>query len=275
MDFRSAILVFTAVLNLTPGIISAEDSPKKAFPHKLIFSDTPEIGKKWHGGVRMNDIFVWEFFWNIKDWFLLDYFKAGLSDQKTDEGDKITDNFSLFMIKSRPFSRPLKWGQYKIAGGIKFFNAEFNISNSEQAESELATDDQSFLLFLTQGLSRGRHYGNLFTSLSFREKTLSEGRKKTSTTYYITPGYRFKLSEHWNLCFENFMTNTERLPIKILQFGLDEDQWEFWNSERRMYSFMFWGFNYTRKHLRIDLNMANHLSFTPPYIPVLGIGWHF
>jgi hypothetical protein len=272
LTLKSAFITLFIISSTCP-----EELARKSWPHKLIFSDTPEIGKKWHGGVRMNDIVVWDLNLNVYDWCLVDFLWAGISGMKGENNEEITDRFILLSIKSKPFfsSEKFKWGVYKASGGIKFFSAEFAIESAEETNEDFSSDDASFMVFITQGLERNRHYFNMFSSLSFREKTLSSGKKKTSTTYYLTPGYRYRISENWNFALENYMTNAEQLPIKILQWILDADQVEFWNPDRKMYSFMFWGFNYTRKHLRIDLNLANHISFQGPIMPVLGIGWYF
>jgi hypothetical protein len=42
-----------------------------------------------------------------------------------------------------------------------------------------------------------------------------------------------------------------------------------------MYSFMFFGCHYARKHLRIDFNIASHITFQYLVIPIFGIGWNF
>ena len=71
------------------------------------------------------------------------------------------------------------------------------------------------------------------------------------------------------------MTNSLRLPYKILQFTLDKDALDFYNSNRDMVTFMFFGATYTGKHIQIDLIIGNHISFQPPHIIMARIGWQF
>lgn len=262
-------------LLLSAASTSAVEFEQKAFPNKLIYTETPEIGQKWHGGIRMNDIFIWDGYLNTNDWMIIDVLHAGLPNLFGSEGGSLTDNLSAFTFKSRPFTHILKNNTYKVAGGIKIYNANFEISDSTK-ETLMESKDNSLVLFLTQSyLFNGKHYFNFFTSLSFRTKKFSDGSEETSTTYYIIPGYKLPISKNWNFAIEYYMTNTEQLPIKILQYVYDPDQLDFLNSARDMYSFMFWGFNYTTKHLRIDLNFANHITFQGLKLPLIGIGYNF
>ncbi len=244
------------------------------FGHKLIFSDTPEMGTKWHGGIRMQDIVVWDFSLNLNDWVFADFLAAGLSDLKTDKGERITDNFTVLTLKSPPFSRDTRFGGYALAGGMKLYHADFSFSSPVDS-AILGSKDGSAMLFLTQSLSRRNHYFNLFSSLSFREIPIGLGEKRTSTTFYLVPGYQYGWTNGWGFDWEYYLTNTERLPIKVLQYVLDKDKIDFYNPNRDLYSFMFWGFHYTRRHLRLDFHIGNHISFRPPFIPVLGLGWYF
>jgi hypothetical protein len=272
LTLKSAFIIAFIISSTYP-----EELAQKSWPHKLIFSDTPEIGKKWRGGIRMNDIVVWDLNFNINNWILIDYLKAGFKNFKPEEdGGKLTDKFTLFAIKSRPFlSSEIKGGKYKMAAGIKYFTAKFRVTDEENPDGDYIDNDESLIFFIAQGYDIKKHYVNLFSSISFREKTLSQGKKRTSTTYYMIPGYNFRLSTNWNFAFEYFMTNTEYLPIKILQYGLDQDEMEFWNSERQLVTFTIWGFNYTRKHLRIDLNIGSYSPVIGPFFPIIGIGWYF
>ena len=115
-----------------------------------------------------------------------------------------------------------------------------------------------------------RHQFNLFTSLSLR----SSGNA-TSTTVYLVPGYKFWINRGWNFGLEYYLTNTCKLPIKTLQYLMDSDGTDFNNSSRDFYSFMVYGIHYNGKHFYFGLDFANHLSFTGPIIPLLGLGWNF
>ena len=232
------------------------------------------MGLKWHGGIRMQDVFIWDFGLNVYNWVYVDYLAAGLSKFKTEEGDKITDNFYVLTFKSPAFTIDARPGIYKLAGGLKGYGAQFRYSSAVDS-SQLNSDDQSLVLFLTQSLRHDRHYLNLFSSVSFREIPISDTEKRTSTTFYLTPGYQYSWSNGWHVGGEYYLTNTEKLPIKVLQFVLDKDRIEFHNPNQDLYSFLFWGFHYTRQHLRVDLHIGNHISFQPPFIPVLGVGWFF
>jgi hypothetical protein len=273
----AAIIIWIVSLCLFFSSLCAEEqsATQTAFPHKLIFSDTPEIGRKWRVGIRNNDIVVWDLNWNINDWFMVDILSAGVYRLKVEDA-RIKDMFFLLTIKSRPISANFWGGVYKIGAGLKGYEADTDIESTGTADQEdFWPIDNSGMIFLTQGFSRNKHYLNLFSSLSFREKNLSSGATKTQQTYCITPGYRYRLGKYWSVSVENYMTNAEKLPIKVLQYGMDEDGVEFWNPNQELYSFMFWGFQYTRTHLRIDLNFISHYTFQGPMFPMIGIGWHF
>ena len=265
--------------NLKPWILTcvlaayAGGESEKAFPGKLIFSDTPDIGIKWHGGVRVLDVLALDFNWNINGWLSVDFLTVGLNKHKGDQGERITDKFSLVTFKSPPYLKSTAWGNYAVAGGLKFFNSEFKFQNPGDT-NVLKSDAQSGGFFLTQSLTYGKHYINLLTTLSQRKVQLSTGEDERGT-FYFAPGYSYSISRHWQVSFEHYWTNTEWLPMKILQYAFDEDKTEFHNPNQDVYSFLFWGFQYRRKHLRVDLNVAHHISLAPPFIPMVGVGWYF
>lgn len=243
------------------------------FCNKLIFSETPEIGKKWRGGIRMTDFVIWDGYFNIYDWMLFDFVRGGLKGMKIDETSEMDDYFYSITFKSRPFGHTLGGGDYKAAAGIKFFKAPFVLRTEEDS---ISMRDSSTVFFLTQSyLFRQKHLFNLFTSISSRGRENSKGEKISSTTYYIVPGYSIPIYGNWSFAVEYYMSNTEKLPLKILQFAFDEDKLDFLNSSKEMYSWMFYGVRYTGKHLRVDLNMANHITFSGLIMPLFGVGWNF
>jgi hypothetical protein len=65
------------LLTLGAGGALAGTFTESAFPQKLIFSETPEVGHAWHGGLRMHDVLIWDGYWNVGGWFTLDVLSAG------------------------------------------------------------------------------------------------------------------------------------------------------------------------------------------------------
>lgn len=240
----------------------------RPFSNKVVFSETPEIGKKWHGGIRMNDIAIWDGYWNVNNILLVDFLFAGFNSLKVDQSMELVDKFRTLTIKSRPLELDLRGNTYRIAVGLKVFKSDFSMKDLEANDDVITISDRSTVLFLTQSLVPAKNHSlNLFASLS--------NRKNGFDTYYIIPGYSWFFSKNWSLDFEYYMTNSLRLPIKILQFAFDSDKLDFFNSERAMYSFMIYGASFTGKHLRVDLHLSNHISFAGPIIPILGVGWNF
>jgi hypothetical protein len=256
----------TMAVALLAGLVRSAEFSETPFCSKLIFSETPEIGKKWHGGIRMTDVLIWDFYWNVNGWLTLDLLAAGLPNLFKGQGGTLTDNLKVFTIKSRPFSFQLKERPYRIAGGIKIYRANSKFGDS--TATFMDTEDKSSVFFVTQSCQWNKHGVNLFTSLSSSEN-------QNKATYFIVPGYHYPISESWSFSLEYYMTNTRFIPLKILQFYYDADELEFDNRERDMYSFMFFGCQYKRTHLRVDLNLASHYTFQNLVIPMLGIGWNF
>ena len=265
-------LMSVMVLMLLTPLHSKED--EKPFCNKLIFSETPEIGRKWHGGIRTTDFFCWEGYFNIYNWVMVDFLRAGFGNLKVGENGKMKDYFYTLTLKSRPIHFDLFGGDYKAALGMKYFKAPFAFV--ADGDSIMRILDSSFMLFVTQGYGfKENHLFNLMTSLSFRDRKDSKGKEITGTTYYLVPGYQYAISEKWFFSVEYYMTNTERLPLKILQFAFDKDKLDFYNTGREMYSWLFYGCHYSGKHLRVDLNLANHYSFSGIILPMIGVGWNF
>jgi hypothetical protein len=94
------LILFMMVLIQTGFTYEFEVSP---FSGKLIFCETPEIGKKWHGGIRLNDILVFDGYWNIYNWLTIDFLRAGINDITIDtSGSALSDRFSIFTIEEDP-----------------------------------------------------------------------------------------------------------------------------------------------------------------------------
>jgi hypothetical protein len=251
--------------------INAQDAwNSKPFSGKLFFAETPNIGLKWHGGIRMTDILAWDGYININNWMTLDLLAEGMSEMKADKnGSTITDKFRAIALKSRPFSFSLKGNPYQLAFGLKLYrsNLLFSMKNDMNGFDTIKTADTSTVLFLTESYSLGqKHFINLFTSLSFR---------RGSSAYFIVPGYRYGITGSWSVGIEYYMTNSIFLPLGLYQYLFSANHWALENYNQDLFSFMFYGFQYTGKHLRIDLNIGNHISFQPPFLPLLGVGWNF
>lgn len=255
----------TAVI-LTAFLVCHAELSELPFCNKLIYSETPEIGIKWHGGIRMTDVLIWDGYWNINNWLTMDLLISALPNLFKDQGGSLTDRFTAFTIKSRPFSFQLMDRTYKVGGGIKSYAARSEFGDSTMTFMD--TKDGSFVFFATQSYQWDKHYFNLFTSVSSHDN-------QDKATYFIVPGYRHPISKSWSFSLEYFMTNTQYIPLKILQFAFDDDQLEFDNRERYMYSFMFFGAQYNRTHLRVDLGLASHYTFQNLILPLIGVGWNF
>lgn len=257
-----------AIIMLVFSIAFSEDISQKAFPNKLIFSETPEMGRKWRGGIRMTDIIVWDMYFNFSDWFRLDILSSGFSDIG-DDTIRITDKFSSITFQSRPFiNMDIYNNPYKVAGGIKLYSDTTLLEFGPDTITYWDMGQKSLPLFITQSYQLGKkNFFNLYSSISFSGKS--------NRTYYVIPGYRFRISENWNFGLEYFMTNTFELPLRTFQIFLDPDGLPFLNLSRDMYSFMAWGIQYNRKHFHFSLNFFNHISFQPAVIPLIGIGWNF
>lgn len=270
MTFVITLLIYS--------VYSLESPIEKPFSNRIIFSQTPEIGEKWHGGIRMNDLVVWEAYWNCADLFSLDFFHAGVKDISFpgEDGDTITltDNLTLFSLKSRPIQKNIWNNPYATAIGVTVRSSSFGFQNqfgegiSDQSSSELAFfAAQSWFL-------KERHYFNLMITLSFMK---NEGMEKAVTTLYLIPGYRFFIDKKrsWSIDIEHYLMNPVELPYKTIQYAFDSENNEFYNPEQLFVSFTFLGFSYSRKHLSLELHLGHHISFAGPIIPMAGVGWDF
>jgi hypothetical protein len=271
------VFLMSALSFLPKGLQGAEtfDYP---FGNRIVNSQTPEIGTKWHGGVKMNDLLDWDLYWNAGDWLTIDFMTAGVTrlrikDQGSGSPLRLTDYLRLFSIKSRPFTASLLNSPYKIAGGITFYNAAFRLTNEASGEEFSSAFRQSGLFIVQSLFIHKRHYLNFLASLDFHK--ISDSQSKP--TLYFIPGYRcfFGKNRRWSFDAEYYWMNPIELPIKTLQIVYDADGQEFFNGDQQFVSFMFWGFSYSFRHLRLEAHLGNHISFAGPIVPMLGAGWDF
>lgn len=250
----------------------APDTSYKAFSTKLIFTETPDIGPKWRGGIRMTDILCWDGYFNIAGWFTVDYLIAGIPTIGNDSA-KFSDNFSLFSLKSRPVRIPVGRHEYKLAGGIKYHAAEFKISGKDGVL--LSENSYWTVPFITQSiLLCNRNHFNLFSSVVFESRNIGSA-KKLFASYCLVPGYRFFINNRWSLAVEYAYFNVRKLPLNLLWYLWDADGVSFDNPNADPYSLMFWGASFTNRHFRADFNIGCHYTFQGPVIPMFGIGWNF
>jgi len=261
---KTIFSIFVCIAVLVTGSMAEERS--KPFAHKVIFSETPDIGEKWHGGIRMNDFLIWEGYWNINNWLMADLVAAGLPNLLRAQGGTMTDNFRIFTLKSRPFSAQVKGHPYTAGVGLKTYSSKSQFGDSTMLLMD--SEDKSTALFITQGYQWNRHSFNLFTSISSHQN-------QDQSTFFIIPAYSVAINERWSFSFEYYMTNTRFIPMKSSQFAKDSDKLDFDNRDRDLYSFIFFGFQYKRTHLRIDLSLASHYTFQYVKLPLLGLGWAF
>jgi hypothetical protein len=247
---------------------------KRPFSSKLIISETPDIGLKWHGGIRLTDIFCLDGYVNIAGFFTFDFLIAGIPTIRDSTGLAISDRFYLFSLKSRPLQVSLLNNRYAVAAGIKYHDAEFKILSTRDQDSFVV---RSVWLapFITQSYSLGnRNHFNLFSSIALESRKLTTGNTLFAS-YCFVPGYRFDISKHWSADLEYYLFNAEKLPLNILWVAWSSSHLPFENLNRDWFSYLFWGVSFSGKHLRIDLHIANHYSFQGPILPFIGFGRNF
>lgn len=295
---RSAGLM---ILLAAPAVLGDEgeagiaDSLYSAFSHKLIFSETPDAGVRWRGGIKLRLYFFsfdgeetageeggvlplpqLDFFWNMGGILTLDMVIAGIPRIAGDNGDTIQDSYSLMSIKSKPFSRELRGLPWRIAGGAKLYSASSQFQDS-LGEGLPRERDGAVGVFVTQDVRLGRrHRGNLYTSVNFRRKRIGSS-PTLSATWFVVPGYRLSLDQcdRWSLGLEYYLMNPEKLPIKFIQYAADEDRTEFHNINRSVVTFLFWGGSYHSRRVRVDFTLGHHPTFQGPVIPSATFGWNF
>jgi hypothetical protein len=267
-----AVAATIVLINFT-SYASPPDTSYKAFSTKLIFTETPDIGPKWRGGIRMTDVLAWDFYFNVAGWFNIDFFAAGFPTITGGDSTKISDNFTLFSIKSLPLRIPIGNNMYKLAGGIKYHAAEFKITGKDGAS--FSENSYWTVPFLAQGFLLGnRNHFNLFSSAALENRNLGTGRQLFAS-YCFVPGYRFFISSKWSLGLEYAVFNARKLPLNLLWYLFDADGVAFDNPNADWYSLMFWGASFTGRHFRADFNIACHYTFQGPIVPMFGIGWNF
>ena len=271
-----------ALLFMVAGLASAAGAPQNfdyPFGNRLIMAETPETGTKWHGGIRMKDLIDWDLYWNAAGWFTIDFMTGGLSgfkvkDQESGGTDELTDNMKLFSIKTRPLCLSLYNAPYKAALGLTVLTARFQFLDEQGSELYPGDNFRQTGIFIVQSwLLNERHYFNLLASVTSQKTTDT----KSIPTVYLVPGYRFLFGAHrrWSFDFEYYYMNPLELPITALQLAFDADKSPFSNPDRQFVSFMFWGFSYSFRHVRLEAHVGNHYSFRGPILPMLGAGWDF
>ncbi|MBD3343859.1 MAG: hypothetical protein GF401_02205 [Chitinivibrionales bacterium] len=273
------------------------DISRKGFAHKLFFSETPEIGHPWRGGIRTNitsvklieerddgatmdtavlPLPIFDFYFTFAQIMTIDILYAGIPIFETGSMT-LGDNFSLITLKSCPYTVPFNGHAYKAGGGLKLYGAKSQITD-HLGDGFPLEEDRALGLFATQGLTfNNRHRINLYSSLNFRNQGSASGNTRLITTYYLAPAYRIYWGKKldWSFRFEYYMMNPVDLPLRLFQILGSEDNLDFYNPDRLMFSLLFWGFSYNTRHLRIDLTLINHISFADrPYL-MLGFGWDF
>jgi len=260
MKILSAILITASLLISAP------------FNHKVIYSECAMPSEKWSGGLRLNlalpiPIITTDLFGNVNGWFDVDVVRSGWNNLKIDSNYTITDLFWTFGLRSKPFEFSVAGKPLYAVCGMKVFKSDFEMISVADKDT-LSIYDKSFVLYLAETYKLAeRHKVNLHTSLSFRKS----GKK----AYFVIPSYVFSINERWAFNYEYYITNSVRLPAKLMQFTMDEDRLDFYNPDQIAVSYMFYGVSYSRKHLRLDLTIGNHISFQPPFIVMTGLGWQF
>ncbi len=251
------------------------DSTYRAFSTKLIFSETPDLGPAWRGGLRITDALAWDGYLNVAGWFCVDLLMAGLPTLSLKDSNRtsVTDNFFLISLKSIPLRIPVWKNLYELGAGLKYHAAEFRLANKD---GELVADKTYLLVpFVTQEfLWAERNHFNLFACAAFEERNLSAG-PKLFTTYCFVPGYRFFISTRWSLGIEYALFNARKMPLNLIWYLWDADHVAFDNPDADWYSLLFWGVSFANRHFRVDMNVACHYSFQGPIIPMIGFGWNF
>jgi hypothetical protein len=265
------------ILFVTAGFSQSDSSGPVARPFsgKMILSETPDIGGKWRGGIRITDVLCLEGYVNIGGLFTFDALISGIPDIKdTANRQTISDRFLLFTLKSRPVTASLFNNRYAVAGGVKYHDELFKIRSTDEQDS-FVYKSVWLVPFVTQSYTLGtRNRFNLFSSIALESRKLTTGNT-LFTSFCFVPGYCFDISKRWSVGLEYYLFNADKLPMNILWIALSPSHGLFENINRDWFSLIFWGVSYSGKHLRIDFHLANHYSFTGPVMPFLGFGWNF
>jgi hypothetical protein len=288
------VMVFGSSLSFSKPL----DTLWQAFPTKLIFSETPEIGYKWKPGLRvrlgaayftMNDTAriipfpVVDLYWNIANILAADLIYVGVPritanrDTSTNDSTTLADNFKIISLKSRPWTFNFPYTRIGIAGGIKWYSAAAELKNTAKPEESYNKKDGALSIFAaSSALLAGFNYFNLYSSLSFRSQN-----SRIYSTYYLVPGYRIYLGKRkmCSLGIEYFIMNPRQLPIKSIQYLSDADNLEFENLSQQAVTFLYYGFSFATRKIFADFNFGNHPSFfvsgKGPLFLSMGFGYNF
>ena len=275
-----------AIVSTSINSAAAGQNPEYPFANRIIFSETPETGEQWHGGIRMKDIFCWDGYWNVGGWLTLDLMVYGINLRipNADNGDTTTfaDNFSLFSIKSRPLELALLGHPYKISGGFTAYSTGLKLKSSSPDSDSLSTPYRQTGLFIAQSwflenrewwIFHGSHYINLVASFAAHQISNHD----YLTSWYFIPGYRYFFNCPSKLSFdiEFYYMNPYELPFKLMQVAFDPDHLPFENPDLMFASYLFWGFSYSWKHLRLEAHIGHYPASLFPVLPVIGAGWDF
>jgi hypothetical protein len=295
------VVADTSATNHEPSrpAISYADSGSHAFNNRLIFSETPEIGRKWHGGFRTQlaaalisvqtdsgtktvpiPSVVVDADWNCAGLLTFDIFFAGIprftsvKDTATHDTTTIADNFSMLTLKSRPYNRI--WGpvDYKVGGGLKWYGARTTFASSAKPEGNYITRDNSISLFVTESARIfGFNYVNLYTSMALRDQKLGLAAS-VYPSFTLVPGYRIFVGRRqlFSLGVEYYLMNQIQFPMKSVQVFGSVNQLPIENYDQAYFGFLFYGFQFASKHVWAGLTIGNHYSFTGPTLLVFGIG---
>jgi hypothetical protein len=272
-----ALFVILICVAFNRGFAQGDSTLEHRLPFvgKPLFTETPEMGGKWRGGVRLTDLLCLDGYVNIADFFTFDVLFAGIPTIKdTANRQTISDRFILVSLKSRPLRFSLFNNEYAIAGGLKYHDEAFKILSTQ--------DDDSFVVksawlvpFITQSYALGqRHHLNLFSSIALESRKLTTGNTLFAS-YCFVPGYRFDISSHWSAGADYCLFDASRLPMTIVWIAWSPSHLPFENINGDWFSYVFWGISYTGKHLRIDIDLANYYTFQGPVFPLISIGWNF
>jgi hypothetical protein len=269
-------------LLLFPAPSNAQDTVPRAFVHRLILTDTPDMGLRWRGGFQTTDILMWDFFLNVNDWFTFGTTAGGLSIAPKDSATHLQDLVWVLSFKSRPMLSKVTKDRYGAAAGVKIYYSRFMVMDPRSPQDSISSKDAALMLFLTQRVRLGdRNFINLFTSLSLdnygygrlRMNHDSAGRRATSII--AVPGYRFHIGRGWNLELEYILTNAMYLPLATLQIISSSAPLPIENIGQEWLSLMAWGIQYRGRHFDFGCHILNHYTFQGLILPMVSLGWNF
>ena len=291
------------VMTFLCGLVLADQPiPSNSFPGTLIFAPTPEIGRKWSGGIRTQLGFanvtvetdtgprrmsipslVLDADFNFADLFTIGLFYVGIpqirsvKDSVSHDTSTFADNFTILTLKSHPYSLVRGPLQYKAGAGLTFYGARTALRSSAQPENDYEMKDGSIGLFVAQSARLfGFNYVNLYSSMALRNQK-NGNPASVYPSFSFVPGYRLYLGKRqWcSLGIEYELFNSVQLPMKSVQILGSADQLPVENFNQQYFGFVFYGFQVAARHLWAGLTIGNHWSFTGPVIVVTGVGYSF